>query len=266
MQRYLSGGGAAMKASLNGAKIGYESFGSGPAIVVLHDGPSNREIGNLFSPLAEGGYRVIVTHLDGFGKRLNGSDLTAYSEKAVSLLNFLGIGRAVIFGIGQGGIVLLNILDTYPHRVAASSLVIGSTTAEQIRRLAERLEGSLETGDGHVDFKEGLLCALPAARKEKTARSPLPHLRSWINGVCSKNLYLSIIQHRSASRADIDIPPMIVEPEEGETVCQPRPAKRNSRTMRNRVALINAHIAALFQCLSSSEEEIDTGEIVPDPS
>ncbi len=241
-----------MKANLNGAKIAYENFGSGPAIVVLHDGPSNREIGSLFAPLAEGGYRVIVSHLDGFGKRLDSEDLSDYSEKAISLLNFLGIGRAVFFGIGQGGIVLLNILETSPRRVAASSIVIGEATAQEIRSLAERFENRVKEEEERTDFKEELLRALPAARKEKTVCSSMAHLRRWINSVCSKNLYLSIIQHRSAARATFDIPPVIVEPEEGKTPTQAKPKRKGARS---RLAQINTHLAALFNSLYPPEED-----------
>ncbi len=248
-----------MKANLDGAKIAYESFGSGPALVVLHDGPSNREIGGLFAPLVEGGYRVVVTHLDGFCRRPGSADLAGWSNKTVALLNFLGIGRAVFIGIGQGGIVLLDILKSHPQRVAASSLVIGSATARQIRALAERFkEGALEVA-AHDDFEGELLRALPVARKEKTASSPLSSLRSWINGVCSKNFYSAIIQHRSASRAELDVPPMIIETDEGKAGKSAAKTK-SSRSFRSRFASINAHLAALFNSLYPPDEEEEEEE------
>jgi pimeloyl-ACP methyl ester carboxylesterase len=254
-----------MKTNLNDVGIRYEDIGNGPAIMVIHDGPSNREIGMLFAPLAEAGYRVIVTHLDGFGKkRTSGADLSAYSRNAVALLDFLGIGRAVIFGIGLGGIVLLDILDTSPGRVAGSSLVLGSATADQIRQLTHQLEVNAGLKEGHLSaLREGLLSALPAARKDKTACSPLTNLRARIDGLLSRNLYLSFIQHRSILRTGIDIPPLIVESADGHVEgrrAQRRKASIPSRGW-NKIKGVNAHLVALIQFLSPPEEEVDEEEI-----
>lgn len=245
-----------MKATLNDVTIRYEDAGSGPAMLVIHDGSSSREIGQLFAPLVEGGYRVIVTHLDELGKRRPADfDLATSSRQAMALLNFLGIGRAVVFGIGLGGLVLLDILDTSPERVAASSLVIGSATASQIRQLASRPEVSAALKEGRFrDLKEELLSVLPAAGKEKTAQSSLPQLRGWIDCFRSRDIYLSTIHHRSALLADINIPPLIIESEEADSDRSRRKVSIASRSWR-KIRGVNVHLGALLQFLMPDDGE-----------
>ncbi|MBE0598526.1 MAG: alpha/beta hydrolase [Desulfuromonadales bacterium] len=246
-----------MKATLNDVIIRYEDAGSGPAMLVLHDGSSSREISSLFAPLVQAGYRVIVTHLDDLGKRTAEFDLATSSRQATSLLNFLGIGRAVVFGIGLGGIVLLDLLDRCPERIAASSLVLGAATARQLRQLASSPVINAALHEGRFrELKEELLSVLPAAGKEKTAQSSLPELRGWIDSVRSRDLYLSTIQHRSALLADISIPPLIVEAEEGESGSRPR-RKVSLAAVKGwqKIRGLNSHLAALMGFLLPDDAE-----------
>jgi pimeloyl-ACP methyl ester carboxylesterase len=205
-----------MKINVNDRSVNYEESGAGPAILVLQDGPSNREIGQLFAPLAEAGYRVIVTNLDGLVRgKLPAVDLLACSRTAVALLNHLGVGRAVTFGIGRGAMVLLEILASFPRRVAAASLVLGPLTAKQIQ-LADRR--AIETAMRDRRFqglKEELLAAIPAATTEQATRLPLSQLKRWISRVRSRNLYVSTISHCPSLLAEMEIPRLILESEQG---------------------------------------------------
>ena len=205
-----------MKTNINDQFVNYVEAGAGPAILILQDGPSNKEIGQLFVPLAAAGYRVIVTNLGGFMKgKLPAVDLPACSRTTVALLNYLGIGRAVTFGIGRGAMVLLEILASFPRRVAAASLVLGPLTAKQIQ-LADRrtLEAALRDRR-FLGLKEELLAAIPAATSEQAARLPLNQLKRWISRVCSRNLYVSTISHRPSLLAEMEIPRLILESEQG---------------------------------------------------
>lgn len=203
-----------MKININDLPVNYEESGAGPAILILQDGPSNKEIGQLFAPLAEAGYRVIVTNLGGFmkGKYLP-MDLPACCRTAVALLNHLGVGRAVTFGIGRGAMVLLEILASFPRRVAIASLVFGPLTTKQIQ-LADRRALDAAMSDRHfMGLKEELLAAIPAATTEQAARLPLNQLKHWINRIRSRNLYVSAISHRPSQLAEIEIPRLFLEAE-----------------------------------------------------
>lgn len=255
-----------MKANLNGMAIHYGDVGTGPAILVLHDGPSNRDMEKRFAPLAQTGYRIIVTHLDGLGKKKPADlDISACSRNTVALLSFLGIGRAVVFGVGLGGIVLLDLLDASPGRVAASSLVLGSATAKEIRQLADRPDIHAALNDGRfADIKKEFLAILPLIAREKTSLGDLPRLQGWIDGVRSRNHYLSAIHHRSALLADMELPPLIVESEEGNAkIRAPRKSSLASRGWK-KLRGVNAHLAALLQFLSPQEEDLDEQEPLSD--
>src|SRR5512133_3632762 len=125
-----------MKAHINGIEITVDQIGTGPAILFLHDGPDNRAMTDPhFKALADAGFRLLFTNLRGFGQR-TGAGLDDLTRDAVALLNFLGVGRAMIFGIGRGGYVLLNLLEKHPGRIAGSSFVVPPAMAESLRKLA----------------------------------------------------------------------------------------------------------------------------------
>lgn len=257
-----------MKANLNETVIRYEDLGTGPALLVLHDAPSNRDIGKNFAPLAEAGYRVVVSHLDGLQKKPSAEpELQTHARNTVALLNFLGIGRAVVFGIGLGGMVLLDLLDKSPERVAASSLVIGPGAAERIRQLSGRPEFGAALKEGRLnEVREELLSILSTPGKEKTALSSLPRLRAWVENVRSRNIYFSAIHHRSALLAGMDLPPLIEETDGGETSAK-SPVRRASIAASRgwkKIRGMNAPLAALVQFLFPPEEDIDEDEIVSD--
>lgn len=126
-----------MKARINNVTIGYDDFGSGPAVLLLHGLPLNRSMWHSqVKPLVEAGYRVILPDLRGFGdslKRNDSWDIVHMAEDVVALLKYLGIGRAVIGGIDLGGCVLLNLIDRFPSKVVAAIFVGISARAADLK-------------------------------------------------------------------------------------------------------------------------------------
>jgi hypothetical protein len=63
----------------------------------------------------------------------------------------------------------------------------------------------------------------------------------------------------------MDLPPLIVEPEEGSGAVKP-PARIASFASRGwkKIRGVNAHLAALMQSLFPQDEEIDEEEIISD--
>lgn len=257
-----------MKANLNETTIRYEDLGTGPAILVLHDAPSNRDILQNFTPLAKAGYRVVVTHLDGLTMKKSGDpDPGVHYRNTLSLLNFLGIGRAVVFGIGLGGTVLLDVLDRSPERVAASSLVVGAEAARRIRQMSGEAQVGAALTEGRLkEIREELLSILFSAAKGKAAPSSFPRLRAWVESVRSRSIYCSAVHHRSALLAGLDVPPLIEEAEEGEVAAR-SPVRRASRAASRgwkKIRGMNAHLAALVHFLFPPEEEMDEDDVVSD--
>jgi pimeloyl-ACP methyl ester carboxylesterase len=143
-----------MKAKIEHVEIDYQEAGCGPAVMVLHDYPSGRDLlATHFKPLVEAGYRVIVTGL-GRGKEAPG----ARTRDVVALLNYLGIGRAAVIGISRGGYVLLDLMERHPERVAAGSFVVTAAMAREMRRRAGRAEVQAALLRGRLDqLQEALL-------------------------------------------------------------------------------------------------------------
>src|SRR5262245_60018150 len=98
-------------AAINGQEIYFEdSGGNGPPVVLAHGFLMDHE---MFAPQVAalaGDYRVITWDERGFGATVyDGAPFTYWDSAAdcLGLLDHLGIGRAVIGGMSQGGFVSL---------------------------------------------------------------------------------------------------------------------------------------------------------------
>lgn len=122
-----------MHAKINGIKLAYDDFGRGPAIVLIHDLPLCRKMWQpQIEPLIDAGYRVIVPDLRGFGESESGCkafSLKLCSEDIISLLHYLGLGRAVMAGTGLANQIILEIQEQHAHRLAAAILLAPPTSS-----------------------------------------------------------------------------------------------------------------------------------------
>jgi pimeloyl-ACP methyl ester carboxylesterase len=132
-----------MKASINGIKIAFDDLGRGPAVILIHGFPFNRKMwAPQISSLTENGFRVIAPDLRGFGESEAGEDafnIRTFSDDIARLMTHLGIGRAVMVGMSLGGEVVLDLLERYPRKVVATSILAPALppadAEEQIRYL-----------------------------------------------------------------------------------------------------------------------------------
>ncbi|KAF0218840.1 MAG: alpha/beta hydrolase fold [Geobacteraceae bacterium] len=132
-----------MKALINGVTMAYDEAGSGPAVVLIHGFPLNR---NMWRPqaaaLSEAGYQVITPDLRGFGESEvpdGPYSVDLYSDDVAGLLDHLGIERAIVGGMSMGGYVLLNLLERYPQRVSAACFITTRSNADDEAGKARRL-------------------------------------------------------------------------------------------------------------------------------
>jgi 3-oxoadipate enol-lactonase len=114
-------------AMANGQQIAYDDTGGdGPPIVLAHGFLMDR---SMFDPQVEAlrrRYRVVTWDERGFGDTVyDGKPFTYWDLAAdcVALLDHLGIDRAVIGGMSQGGFVSLRVALAYPDRVRALILL-----------------------------------------------------------------------------------------------------------------------------------------------
>jgi 3-oxoadipate enol-lactonase len=114
-------------AAVNGQKIAYEDTGGpGPVVVLAHGFLMDR---SMFAPQVAAlrdTYRVVTWDARGFGETVfDGSPFTYWdlAHDCLGLLDHLGVDRAVVGGMSQGGFVALRVALLAPERVAALVLI-----------------------------------------------------------------------------------------------------------------------------------------------
>lgn len=114
-------------AAINGQQLYFEDTGGGGLPVVLaHGFLMDHE---MFSPQVEAlrdDYRVITWDERGFGlTEFDGRPFTYWDSAAdcIGLLDHLGLDRAVVGGMSQGGFLSLRVALTAPERVVALILL-----------------------------------------------------------------------------------------------------------------------------------------------
>lgn len=116
-------------ATIHGLQTYYEDQGSGPALVLLHNGFScTRMWDEIFPGLVAAGYRVIRYDRRGYGRSEEGEDFEAYYtgkdfrqasvDALAALMDHLGLGRFHIVGQCEGGVVGADFAARFPDRVA----------------------------------------------------------------------------------------------------------------------------------------------------
>jgi len=126
-----------------GLNVGYADVGpsDGPAVLLLHGWPYDiQSFAEVAPALADGGYRVVVPHLRGYGTTTflaadaprNGQQ-AAFAADAVALLDALGIADVVVGGFDWGARTANIVAAQWPERcrghVAVSGYLIGSQAA-----------------------------------------------------------------------------------------------------------------------------------------
>ena len=154
-------------AAVNGQRIYYEdSGGAGAAVVFSHGLFMDRE---MFAPQVEalkGRYRVITWDERGHGGTAGESlaPFTYYdsADDLAALLKHLGIGKAVLAGMSQGGFLSLRAALTHPEVACALILIDTEAGVEDPARMAgymqlvdEWLKGGLS--DTTADFIEATI-------------------------------------------------------------------------------------------------------------
>lgn len=119
-------------ASINGVEISYRDRGNGLAVVFVHGHPFDQ---SMWDPQVEAlswNYRVVTLDLRGYGASdvpdVEATTLETMANDIKSLLDHLGIQKAVVVGLSMGGQIAMAFADMFPERLAG--LVLAATFAE----------------------------------------------------------------------------------------------------------------------------------------
>lgn len=190
-----------MEKSINNIKLAYDDCGAGPAVVLIHGFPLNRQMWRpQLRPLADAGFRAIAPDLRGFGESDapgGESSMSVFADDVVALLDALEVKRAVVCGMSMGGYVLLNLLERHPDRVAGAGFIVTRATAEDEAGRARRTELAAEAerlgANPIIKIFAELLFADETSQKNPRL---IASVTSWMRGTRPKGLAGALIAMR----------------------------------------------------------------------
>lgn len=110
-------------ATINGVRMHYDVQGSGDALLLIHAGIANLNMWEAQLPAFTPHFRVIRHDVRGFGETPDPAGKYTDYEDVKALLDHLGIERAHLLGISNGGRIAMEVALTYPERVNKLVLV-----------------------------------------------------------------------------------------------------------------------------------------------
>jgi pimeloyl-ACP methyl ester carboxylesterase len=119
--------------SVNGISIGYDEYGSGTPLVLVHGHPFNRSMWNEQVEAFSSNYRIIVPDLRGYGETTVVPGKTTMEEMAgdlAALLDALAVDRSILGGLSMGGQIVFEFYRQFPERVSALLLADTQPQAE----------------------------------------------------------------------------------------------------------------------------------------
>src|SRR2546426_3387326 len=121
--------------ALGDARIGFDDFGAGEPVLLLHGFPATRRLWSQVAPrLAEAGYRVLAPDLVGYGESEPapgvGVGMVNQARWMLELLDRLGIQQAAVVAHDVGTAAARLMLVRAPERIRALALMDGVYGAE----------------------------------------------------------------------------------------------------------------------------------------
>lgn len=134
-----------------GAHLYYESCGSGPAIVLLHDGLLHSVVWDGEWDALCRGHRVVRYDRRGYGRSAPPKAAFLQTDDLAGLLKHLGIARATLVGCSSGSAVAIDFAIHHPDEVEnlilIGPVVHGMPSSSFFDERGKRNNASLEKGD-----------------------------------------------------------------------------------------------------------------------
>jgi pimeloyl-ACP methyl ester carboxylesterase len=140
-------------ADINGIKIHYAVQGEGPALVLIHAGIAHLGMWEAQIPACTPHFQVIRHDVRGFGLTPDPAGKYTDHDDLKALLDHLGVKRAHLLGISNGGRIAIDFAVSYPDMVEKLVLVapgLGGYKGEEDtfeKHMYEEYDKALEAGD-----------------------------------------------------------------------------------------------------------------------
>jgi 3-oxoadipate enol-lactonase len=140
-------------AEINGVRMHYDVQGEGDPLVLIHAGIANLTMWEQQVPVFSKHFKTIRFDVRGFGETPDPPGKYTDHEDLKALLDLLGVGRAHILGISNGGRIALDFTVTYPEQVNKLVLVapgMGGFQGEEDpfeKKMYEEYDQAIEAGD-----------------------------------------------------------------------------------------------------------------------
>lgn len=132
---------------LDGDSIYYEVSGSGPALVLIHDGMVDSQIWKDQVAYFSKKYRVVTYDRRGYGKSSAATGSSTRLDALTALFNYLKIEKAAVIGMSAGGRLAINFTLVHPEKVSSlmlvGAVVQGFPYTEHFRRRGRHLPENL---------------------------------------------------------------------------------------------------------------------------
>ncbi len=115
---------------VDGLRIGFERAGSGPPLVLLHGGFSDRRAWRRQIDDLADGFTVVAWDAPGYGDSADPPEtfrLPDYADVLAGLIDVLALGRPHVLGLSFGGGLALELYRRHPH--VPASLILASAYA-----------------------------------------------------------------------------------------------------------------------------------------
>jgi pimeloyl-ACP methyl ester carboxylesterase len=139
-------------ADIGGTRLAYEMAGSGPALVLVHEGICDMRMWDpQVEPLVAAGRRVVRYDLRGYGSSTLPPGRFSHVGDLRGLLDALEIHSAAVVGVSVGGRIALELALVQPELVEALVLVGAGLRdwdwSPEVRKFGEQEEALLDRGD-----------------------------------------------------------------------------------------------------------------------
>jgi len=176
-------------AEIDGARIAYETTGTGSDVVLIHAGVTDRHMWDEVVPLLGPDHRITSYDMRGFGESVAepGFDW-APRRDLMAVMDAATIERAVVVGVSMGGGAAINATLEHPDRFNALVVVnpgLGGFDPrgdEWERALEDRIETAFEAErwDEAAELEIELWLAGPNRRVEDLEATTIERIREWL--------------------------------------------------------------------------------------
>lgn len=139
-------------ANINGVRMHYDIQGEGQALVLIHAGIANLTMWEAQMPVFTSHFRVVRHDVRGFGETPDPAGKYTDYDDLKALLDLLGVKRAHILGISNGGRIAMEFALTFPVMVDKLVLVApglpGYRPQDKFdKEMSARYDDAIKAGD-----------------------------------------------------------------------------------------------------------------------